>query len=127
MSEYEPKSKKRSFVLYYNNIETAFTMLKSQEERGELFTDICNFEMYGEEPSSFSNTAIEVIYHLISGTLKENRDKWLLRCKQNSINRTNGTNRTDCTDKEKDIDKDKGKEKEKERISSPYSTFLEDW
>lgn len=131
MSDYEPKSKKRSFVLYYNNVETVLKMLRTNEERGELFTDLCNYEMYGEEPLEFSSPQIQAVFYLISSTLRENKERWVLQCKQNSINRTSGTNRTNRTngtykDNEKDIDKDNEKEKDKEQIitSSDISSII---
>lgn len=88
MSEYKPKSEKRSVILYYNNIKTAFKMLPTYEERGELFTDICNYEMYETLPDLFSSSNVEAVFTMISDSIDINKVKWKKRCQQNYENRT---------------------------------------
>ena len=120
MSEYKPKTKKRSFLLYYNNVIPALKMLPDNEDLGELFRALCNYEMYGEVPEDFRRPQTESLFELITLSLQENHEKWLARCEINkeiADNRTNGTNGTKHTDKdkEKDIDKEKDKEKAKDK------------
>ncbi len=122
MSDYKPKSKKKSFVLFYNNVLPALKLLPDNEDLGELFRAICDYEINGELREDFRSPQTESLFAMIKYSLDENKERWLLRCEQNSTNRTSrtsGTNGTSGTDKdkekEKDIDKDKDKDKVKDK------------
>lgn len=118
-TDYKPKNKKKSFVLFYNNVQPALDLLPDNEDLGELFRAICDYEIDGVLRDDFRNPQTASLFAMIKYSLDENKDKWLLRCEQNSINRTNRTSGTNCTDKdkekEKDIDKDKDKDKVKDK------------
>lgn len=119
MSDYKPKSKKRSFVLFYNNILPALELLPDNEDLGELFRAICDYEINNNDRVDFRSPLTASLYTMIKYSLDENKDKWLLRCERNSMIRTSGTSGTSGTDKdkekEKDIDKDKDKDKVKDK------------
>lgn len=119
MSDYKPKSKKRSFVLFYNNIKPALALLEDNYDLGELFRAICDYEIDGVDRMDFRSPQTQSLYQMIKYSLDENREKWERRCEINSTIRTNGTNGTNRTDKdkekEKEIDKDKVKDKDKDK------------
>lgn len=122
MSDYKPKSKKKSFVLFYNNVLPALDLLPDNEDLGELFRAICDYEINDIEREDFRSPQTASLFAMIKYSLDENKGKWLLRCEQNSTNRTSGTSRTSGTngtdkdkEKEKDIDKEKDKDKVKDK------------
>ena len=122
MSDYKPKSKKRSFVLFYNNIKPALALLDDNYDLGELFRAICDYEIDGIDRTDFRSPQAQSLYQMIKYSLDENKQKWERRCEINSAIRTNGTNGTNGTirtdkdkEKEKEIDKDKDKDKVKDK------------
>ena len=116
MGDYKPKSKKKSFVLFYNNVLPALELLPDNEDLGELFRAICDYEIYDNEREDFRSPLTASLFAMIKYSLDENKGKWLLRCQQNSTNRTSGTSGTNCTDKDKEKEKDIDKEKDKDKV-----------
>lgn len=81
--------KKKYFKLEY---PTVITVLESLEEKeyGEYFKAICNHELYGEEPETFSNRVVEMAYKMTTRELDYQMEKHLRNREQGKINQQGG-------------------------------------
>lgn len=82
--------KKKYFKLEY---PTVITVLESLEEKeyGEYFKAICNHELYGEEPETFSNRVVEMAYKMTTRELDYQMEKHLRNVEQGRINQQGRT------------------------------------
>ena len=85
MSDYEPKSKKKSVKLFYDHIGYALEELENQD-LGALFRLVFDYEINGVEPESIPQN-IRVLFRMFHDDLDRNRDEWVRKCEQNYRNR----------------------------------------
>ena len=77
--------KKKYFKLEYPTVITVLEDLE-ESEYGEYFKAICNHELYGEEPESFSNRAVRMAYNMTIRELDYQMEKHLRNVEQGRIN-----------------------------------------
>lgn len=77
--------KKKYFKLEYPTVIAVLEDLEEQEY-GEYFKAICNHELYGEEPESFSNRAVRMAYNMTIRELDFQMEKHLRNVEQGREN-----------------------------------------
>lgn len=81
--------KKHYFQLEYATVQTALELLNNNE-LSEWFADIAAYELYGAEPPSFSNRAVQMAYNMTVRELDYQMDKHFARQDRGSKNYLDG-------------------------------------
>ncbi len=85
--------KKHYFQLEYATVETTLELLDSSE-LSEWFNDIAHYELYGDEPASFSNRAVQMAYNMTVRELDYQLEKHFARQARGGKNYRDGMKRS---------------------------------
>lgn len=81
--------KKKCFRLEYATVQNVLEEL-TQEELGEYFRAVSEYELYGVEPESFSDRTVRALFHTTARELDYQLDKHHARQEQGAINQQGG-------------------------------------
>ena len=88
--------KKKCFRLEYATVQNVLEEL-TQEELGEYFRAVSEYELYGVEPESFSDRTVRALFHTTARELDYQLDKHHARQEQGAINQKQGGKEEKCT------------------------------
>ena len=81
--------KKKKFQLEYATVQNALEEL-TETELGEYFRAVAEYELYGEEPETFSDRTVRAIFHTTARELDHQMEKHFARIEQGGINQQGG-------------------------------------